>query len=139
MGFTLDISVTRLRENDSIDIVLNSNTYTIDVINPLQQAATFQVRGTSDVIPADNEYLTAVSRLENVISQISLVTSISSSETVISITFENGTTFGGFTPSTTNGSLVVAVRTVGELGGVVNFNSPLVPNITVTSLSLIHI
>ena len=135
MGFTLDISVTRLRENDSIDIVLNSNTYTIDVINPLEQAATFQVRGTSDVIPADNEYLTAVSRLENVISQISLVTRISSSETVISITFENGTTFGGFTPSTTNGSLVVAVRTVGELGGVVNFNSPLVPNITVTSIT----
>ena len=135
MGFTLDISVTRLRENDSIDIVLNSNTYTIDVINPLEQAATFQVRGTSDVIPADNEYLTAVSRLENVISQISLVTSISSSETVISITFENGTTFGGFTPSTTNGSLVVAVRTVGELGGVNNLGSVLVPNITVTSIT----
>ena len=33
MGFTLDISVTRLRENDSIDIVLNSNTYTIDGAN----------------------------------------------------------------------------------------------------------
>ena len=135
MGFTLDISVTRLRENDSIDIVLNSNTYTIDVINPLSQAATFQVRGTSDVIPTDNEYLVAVSRLEDVISQISLVSNVSSSETVISITFENGTTFGGFTPNTTNGSLVVAVRTVGELGGVTNFNNPLVPNITVTSIT----
>ena len=68
MGFVLDITVTRLRDGDSINFNIDSNTYTIDVINPQEQPATLQVRGTSDVIPTDNEFLTAVSRLENVIN-----------------------------------------------------------------------
>ncbi len=135
MGFILDISVTRLRAGDSIRITLNSNPYVISVINPQSQPATFEVQGTSDVIPQENEWLEAVSRLENALSKISLVNSIESSNTVISITFANGTSYGGFSSSTTNGSLIVDVRTIGELGGIVDYNSPLVPNITVTSIT----
>ena len=71
MGFILDISVTRLRAGDSITITLNSNPYVISVINPQSQPATFEVQGTSDVIPQENEWLEAVSRLENALSKIS--------------------------------------------------------------------
>jgi len=135
MGFTLDISTTRLRAGDTISITLNTNAYVITVINPQNQPATFQVQGTSDIIPKENEWLEAVSRLENAISSIGLVTSVTSTSTVISITFEDGTTYGGFSSNTVNGSLIVDVRTVGELGGVVDYNPPLVPNITVTSIT----
>ena len=135
MGFILDISVTRLRAGDSITITLNSNPYVISVINPQSQPATFEVQGTSDVIPQENEWLEAVSRLENALSKISLVNSIESSNTVISITFANGTSYGGFSSSTSNGSLIVDVRTIGELGGIVDYNSPLVPNITITNVT----
>jgi hypothetical protein len=135
MGFVLDITVTRLRDGDNIKINIDSNTYTIDVINPQEQPATLQVRGTSDVIPSDNEFLTAVSRLENVISQINPVTSVSSSNTVISITFEDGVNFTSFTTSVSNGSLVNGVRVVATTGGVTTLGSVLVPNITVTSIT----
>ena len=135
MGFVLDITVTRLRDGDSINFNIDSNTYTIDVINPQEQPATLQVRGTSDVIPTDNEFLTAVSRLENVISQINPVTSVSSSNTVISITFEDGVNFTSFTTSVSNGSLVNGVRVVATTGAVTNLGSVLVPNITVTSIT----
>ena len=135
MGFVLDITVTRLRDGDSINFNIDSNTYTIDVINPQEQPATLQVRGTSDVIPSDNEFLTAVSRLENVISQINPVTSVSSSNTVISITFEDGVNFTSFTTSVSNGSLVNGVRVVSTTGVVTTLGSVLVPNITVTSIT----
>ena len=135
MGFILDITVTRLRDGDSINFNIDANTYTIDVINPQEQPATLQVRGTSDVIPTDNEFLTAVSRLEDAISQINPVTSVTSSNTVISITFEDGVNFTSFTTSVSNGSLVNGVRVVATTGGVTTLGSVLVPNITVTSIT----
>ena len=133
MGFILDISTTRLRAGDSIEFVLNVGTYKVNVISPTLQTSTLEVKGTSDIVPASNEWIAAVDRLENAISQINPVISVSSNATVISITFEDGVTATSFNIDDSNGSLISLVQTI-TTGGVVNALGPvLVPNITVTS------
>ncbi len=134
MGIVLDISTTRLRSGDSITFNFAfSVSFTIDVINPTSQPATLQVQGTSDVVPTENEWLVAVDRLEDAISSIGLVSSVTSNDTVISIEFTDSTAFLSFSASTANGSLINGVRIVGEDGSVTNLGSPLVPNIRVTN------
>jgi len=140
MANILDISVIRLRAGDSIKFnVLDGVTplsYTINIINPNLQISTLEVKGTSDVIPVENEWLVAVDRLENAISSISVVSSVSSSSTVISITFNDGITPIGITGSSTvNGSLFNAVKVVQDDGTETILGTPLVPNITVTSIT----
>jgi hypothetical protein len=134
MGFKLDISVTRLRTGDSIEIEINSgSSFTVNVIASSLQTASLQVNDTSDILPTSNEWQVAVQRLAAVIgNDVGSVINVSTSQTVISIEFEDGTTFDGVTIVDSNGSLLVAVKTVGEQGGENNFNNPLVPFITVT-------
>jgi len=134
MGFILDISVTRLREGDTIQFGIDANTYTITVINPQNQPSTLEVQGTSDVIPQENEWLVAVDRLENAISKINPVQTVESNNTVISIEFINGVNFTSFTVNDTNGSLVNGVQVVATNGVITNLGTVLVPNITVTSI-----
>ena len=103
MGIVLDISTTRLRSGDSITFNFAfSVSFTIDVINPTSQPATLQVQGTSDVVPTENEWLVAVDRLEDAISSIGLVSSVTSNDTVISIEFTDSTAFLSFSASTAN-------------------------------------
>lgn len=133
MGFILDISVTKLRAGDSIEFVLDVGTYKINVISPTLQTSTLEVKGTSDIVPQDNEWLVAVDRLENAISQINPVTSVSSNSTVISITFDDGVNATSFNIDDSNGSLISLVQTI-TTGGVVDpLGSVLVPNITITN------
>ena len=135
MGFILDISVTRLRAGDTIQFGIDSNTYTITVINPQNQPSTLEVQGTSDIIPQENEWLVAVDRLENAISKINPVQTVESNNTVISIEFVNGVNFTSFTVNDTNGSLVNGVQVVATTGTITNLGSVLVPNITVTNIT----
>ena len=138
MAEILDISVIRLRDGDNMVFsVLDGITplsYTINVINPNTQTATLEVKGTSDILPVENEWLVAVDRLENAISSISAVTNVSSNDTVISISFDDGLVVSGFTANTPNGSLFNSVQITKDDGTVTVLGTPLVPNITVTSI-----
>ena len=138
MAEILDISVIRLRDGDNMVFsVLDGITplsYTINVINPNTQTATLEVKGTSDILPVENEWLVAVDRLENAISSISVVTNVSSNDTVISISFEDGLVVSSFTANTPNGSLFNSVQITKDDGTVTVLGTPLVPNITVTSI-----
>lgn len=135
MGFTLDISTTRLREGDGFAIGIDANTFTISIVGATAQKGFLEANATDDILPTSEEWKAAVDRLESACADINPVESVTSNGTVISITFVDGVNFTSFTPATANGSLIVAVKTINTTGVITNFNDPLVPNITVTSIS----
>jgi len=139
MGFIVDLSVTRLRANDSIEFVLtggaNAGTYTIDVIQSNLQPVTLEVRSTGDVLPTSNEWQVAVQRLTNAIGQVGGTVSILPNDTIVSVSFEQDVTNVTVNIVDGSGSLINHVRTTETDGTVTDFDAPLVPNIRVQSIS----
>jgi hypothetical protein len=138
MAFIVDISTTKLRANDSIIFTTiggsSAGTYTINVIPSNDIASTFEVKDTSDVVPSSDEWTQAVLRLRNAITLIGGVVSVTSSETVITITFEDAVSNVTPVVSSANGSLLNLVKTINN-GTETSFDPILVPNIRVQSIS----
>jgi len=138
MAFKVDISVTRLRANDSITFTLvggpNAGTYVIDIVPSTQQPATLQIRATDDVLPTSNEFTQAVIRLRNGIEQINGVSTQITTDTIITVTFDDQVTGISVIISEANGSLINHVRTIAPNGTATDIDPALVPNITITDI-----
>jgi len=132
MAVTLDISLKKLVDAEFIRIgtLGDVSNFQIDVIPSTTIPNSFEVQETESYIPSTDILKESIERLSIAISRISKVAGVTSSGTVISITFISGVTDVVFIPSTN----IIAVRTTLDDGSFTSFNSPFVTNITVTSV-----
>ena len=132
MAIRLDISLKKLVDTEFIRIgtLGNVSNFQIDVIPSTSIPTSFEVQETESYIPSTDILKESIDRLSIAISRISKVASVSSSGTVISITFISTVTDITFTPSAN----IIIVRTIEDDGTSTFFNDPFVTNITVTSV-----
>ena len=129
MGLILDISCNKLTEGDVITI--NAiGLYNIDVINENNVLASGEVLATSNYTPSFDVAKVSVQRLADAISKIPVVASVSTLDTVITINFDNTITSVVFT-GTVN---CISVQQIENDGTKTFYASPLVANITITSV-----
>ena len=129
MGLILDISCNKLTEGDVITI--NAiGLYNIDVINENNVLASGEVLATSNYTPSFDIAKVSVQRLADAISKIPVVASVSTLDTVITINFDNTITSVVFT-GTVN---CISVQQIENDGTKTFYASPLVANITITSV-----
>jgi len=132
MAVTLDISLKKLVDAEFIRIgtLGDVSNFQIDVIPSTTIPNSFEVQETESYIPSTDILKESIERLSIAISRISKVAGVTSSGTVLSITFISGVTDVVFIPSTN----IIAVRTTLDDGSFTDFNDPFVTNITVTSV-----
>ena len=132
MAVRLDISLKKLVDTEFIRFgtLGEVSNFQIDVIPSTTIPNSFEVQETESYIPSTDILKESIDRLSIAISRISKVVSVSSSGTVISITFTSAVTDVVFIPSTN----IIAVRTTLDDGSFTDFNNPFVTNITVTSV-----
>jgi len=132
MAIRLDISLKKLVDTEFIRIgtLGEISNFQIDVIPATTIPTSFEVQETESYIPSKDILKESIDRLSIVISRISKVASVSSSGTVISITFISGVTDISFVSSVN----IILVRIIQDNGTSTSFNDPFVTNITVTSV-----
>ena len=132
MAVRLDISLKKLVDTEFIRFgtLGEVSNFQIDVIPSTTIPNSFEVQETESYIPSTDILKESIERLSIAISRISKVAGVTSSGTVISITFTSAVTDVVFIPSTN----IIAVRTTLDDGSFTDFNNPFVTNITVTSV-----
>ena len=135
MGLRLDITIKKLVAGNSFTIATlgSVGTYQTDIIASTLIPTSTQVQATDDFIPSTDILKESIDRVSIAISRIPKVVSVTSNETVISITFVDAVTDVTF--SETDTANIRGVQKILDNGTVTTFNTPFVTNITVTSVN----
>lgn len=134
MGLRLDITIKKLVAGNSFTIATlgSVGTYQTDIIASTNIPTSTQVQATDDFIPSTDILKESIDRVSIAISRIPKVVSVTSNQTVISITFIDAVTDVTF--SETDTANIRGVQKILDNGTVTTFNTPFVTNITVTSV-----